>query len=71
MKELFQTPIPFVIAALVYSALSYNRIRDKHWAKWPRRLIAVFLAVFILGLAQAALRTVSVTRVPRSQLNAK
>ena len=69
MKEIFATPIPLVVGVVLFSALSFRRIRDTMWAKWTRRVIGVILLFLLLPILLLALRMCMVVRVPASQLD--
>ena len=49
ISEILWSPIPWVLAALFYSMLSWNRIRDNFWVKWPRRIIGVTAITILVG----------------------
>ena len=49
MNEFMWSPVPWVLLLGLYSVLSWRRIRDNPWVRWPRRLLGVFLIIgFVL-----------------------
>ena len=58
IEGMMWSPMSWVVAALIYSALSWQRIRDLPWVRWPRRILGtVVLSVLIGWFVLGALNT--------------